>query len=61
VALPFEGAGLQDRLFARGVEVPVLRFGERWLVRVSLQRHVREGDLERLAALLDEERAGPSR
>ena len=53
VQLPYDGEGLQDRLFREhAVEVPVLRFGPRWLVRVSLQQHVREGDVARLAQLL---------
>jgi isopenicillin-N epimerase len=55
VPLPQSAEGLQDRLlFEHDIEVPVIRFGPLWLVRVSLQAHVREGDVERLAEALGE-------
>lgn len=53
VSLGAPGEGLQDRLFFEaGIEVPVIPFDGAWLVRVSCQRHVRPGDVERLAQTL---------
>jgi isopenicillin-N epimerase len=53
VRWPAAAEGLQDRLlFEHRIEVPIIPFGPLWLVRVSLQDHVREGDVERLGAVL---------
>jgi isopenicillin-N epimerase len=61
VALPGSGEGLQDRLFHRHcIEVPIIPFGGDWLVRVSLQRHVRRGDVQRLADALAAEFSAPA-
>ena len=51
--VPGAGADLQDRLFFDfHIEVPVFPFGEQTLVRISMQRHVRPGDIRALAAAL---------
>jgi isopenicillin-N epimerase len=49
VIVPFEAEGLHDRLFDEfRLEIPVMRVGELTLVRVSMQQHVRERDVEAL-------------
>lgn len=49
VIVPFDAKGLHDRLFhEHRIEIPVMRVGELTLVRVSLQQHVRERDVEAL-------------
>ncbi|MFZ5439627.1 MAG: aminotransferase class V-fold PLP-dependent enzyme [Myxococcota bacterium] len=56
-AVPLRSApkGLQDRLFhEHRIEVPIIPFGDRTLVRVSMQRHVRPGDLAVLLRALQE-------
>jgi isopenicillin-N epimerase len=53
VQLGGDQTGLQDWLFHQArIEVPIIPFAGRWLVRVSSQRHVRPGDVEALAAAL---------
>jgi isopenicillin-N epimerase len=55
VAVPLQGdqAGLERWLFdERRIQVPIISFGGRWWVRVSLQRHVRPGDVQALADAL---------
>lgn len=53
VEVPHPPADLQELLFHRHrVEVPVIAFEGRTLVRTSAQRHVRDGDVEVLARAL---------
>ncbi len=61
VAVPLRGdqAGLERWLFdERRIQVPIISFGGRWWVRVSLQRHVRPGDVQALADALLTRNAG---
>jgi len=49
VVVPHPHAGLGDRLFHQfHVEVPVIPFAGKTLVRISAQRHVRPGDVPAL-------------
>jgi isopenicillin-N epimerase len=60
-ALPLRGdqSTLEAWLFdERRIQVPIIPFGGAWLVRVSLQRHVREGDVRALADALLARNAG---
>ncbi len=53
VQLGGDQRALQDWLFTEHhIEVPIISFEGRWLVRFSSQRHVRPGDLEALVAAL---------
>jgi isopenicillin-N epimerase len=57
VHLPGDCAGLQERLYdAHQIEVPIIAFAGGWQVRVSMQRHVRPGDVGRLIEALKRER-----
>ena len=53
VVVPNAPTGLGERLFEEfRIEVPVIPFGPLTLVRISMQRHVRGGDVPALATAL---------